>query len=93
MKEEPGEEDREKPRGRFAKRRADQPEAATKDASKDTMTPGPRNPDPLPPTNADGYVTVPSEDEVSGKALDADPQPPAAAPLPKPRRNKDAAGV
>lgn len=41
-------------------------------------TPGPRNPEPLPASNAAGFVAVPSdEDEVAGSVGD-DPHPPAS---------------
>jgi Protein of unknown function (DUF2934) len=93
MKDEPGEELREEPGGRFAKQLADLPDQATEDTSGDASTPGPRNPDPEPPTNAEGYVAVPSEDDVAGRALGDNPQPPAVKPQPKPRRVKDPAGV
>ena len=93
MKDEPGEELREEPGGRFAKQLADLPDQASEDTSGDPRTPGPRNPDPAPPTNPEGYVTVPSEDDVAGRALGDDPQPPVAKPQPKPRRVKDPAGV
>ena len=93
MKDEPGEELREEPGGRFAKQLADLPDEATEDASGDPDMPGPRNPDPVPPTNAEGYVAVPSEDDVAGRAVGDDPQPPAAEPQTKPRRVKDPAAV
>ena len=93
MKEEAGEELREEPGGRFAKQLADLPEEATEDVSRDSTTPGPRNPDPMPPTNAEGYVTVPCVEDVAGGALGDDPQPPAAEPQSTPRRVKDSGAV
>jgi hypothetical protein len=93
MKDDPGKELRDEPGGRFAKQLADVPNEATQNESGDAATPGPRNPDPQPPTNAGGYVAVPSVDDVAGRAVGDDPQPPAADPLPKPRRIRDAAGV
>jgi len=90
MKDEPGEELREEPGGRFAKQLADLPEEAT-EASRDPMTPGPRNPEPVPPTNAEGFATVPSEHDVAARAVSGDPQPPAGEPLPNARPNKDSA--
>ena len=93
MKEELGEELREEPGGRFAKQLADMPEGAPENASPEVEMPGPRNPDPLPATNAEGYVAVPSVDDVAGRAVGEDPQPPAAEPQPKPRRVKDPAAV
>jgi Protein of unknown function (DUF2934) len=89
MKDEPGEELRKEPGDRFAEQLAELPEEATEVASGDSVTPGPRNPDPIPPTNADGFVTVPSVDDVAGRAVGDDPQPPAADPPPKPRRIQD----
>ena len=93
MKDEPGPELREEPGGRFAKQLADLPEGAPENASPEVEMPGPRNPDPLPATNAEGYVAVPSVDDVAGRAVGDDPQPPAAGPLPKPRRVKNPAAV
>jgi hypothetical protein len=40
--------------------------------------PGPRNPTPLPPTNAEGYAEVPSSDDAAAGAVAGDPQPPQA---------------
>lgn len=42
-------------------------------------TPGPRNPPPLPPTNAKGFAVIPSIDEAAAGAVSGDPQPPHAA--------------
>jgi hypothetical protein len=93
MKDEPGDELREGPGGRFAKQLADLPETATEDTSGDTATPGPRNPVPTPATNAEGYVAVPSKDDVAAQALVDDPIPPAAKPRTRPRRAKDPSGA
>jgi Protein of unknown function (DUF2934) len=46
--------------------------------------PGPRNPEPIPPANAEGYVTVPSDSDVTPSALGDAPKPPPA----KPRRRR-----
>lgn len=54
MKDEPGEELREDPGGRFAKQLADLPEDRTAEASRRPATPGPQNPHPEPATNAGG---------------------------------------
>ena len=35
----------------------------------DVQNAGPRNPEPLPATNAEGYVAVPSEDDAAAGAL------------------------
>lgn len=44
-------------------------------------TPGPRNPDPLPPANPAGYVTVPSDEDVAPGAIGDDPHnPPPGGP-------------
>jgi hypothetical protein len=43
--------------------------------------PGPRNPDPIPPTNEEGYVTVPSDSDTAPGALGDAP-----SPAPKPGR-------
>jgi Protein of unknown function (DUF2934) len=74
--DEPGEELREEPGGRFAKQVADLPEQATEDRAGRPDIPGPRNPDPEPATNAEGYVAVPSSEEVAGAAIKDDPPPP-----------------
>jgi hypothetical protein len=46
--------------------------------------PGPRNPEPIPPTNEEGYVTVPSDSDTVAGALGDAPMPPPA----KPRRRR-----
>ena len=88
MKDEPGEELREEPGGRFAKQLADLPDQATEDTSGDPSTPGPRNPDPAPPTNAEGYVAVPSSQEAAGAPIKGDSQPRAPEPQSKRGRAK-----
>ena len=75
MRDEPEEELREEPGGRFAKQVADLPEQATDRAGRPDI-PGPRNPDPEPATNAEGYVAVPSSEGVAGAAIKDDPPPP-----------------
>ena len=90
MKDEPGEELREEPGGRFAKQLADLPDQETdRGCAGHPETPGPRNPDPKPATNAEGYVAVPSAEEVAGAAIKDDPQPLAPEPQSKRRRAKD----
>jgi hypothetical protein len=49
-------------------------------------TPGPRNPEPLPPGNAKGFATVPSEEDAAPGALGADPAPPPAGVEASPRK-------
>ena len=39
--------------------------------------PGPRDPEPQPATNAEGYVSVPSDEDKVAGSLGDDPQPPA----------------
>ena len=92
MKDEPEEDLREKPGGRFAQQLADLPDEATEGVSGDSTTPGPRNPAPMPPTNAEGYVAVPSVEDVAGGAIGDDPQAPGAEPQPK-SSGKDPAAV
>jgi hypothetical protein len=41
--------------------------------------PGPRNPDPVPPTNPEGYVTIPNVSDAAAMAQSDDPAPPPAA--------------
>jgi len=36
-------------------------------------TPGHRNPTPIPPTNKEGYVSIPSADDATGRALNDEP--------------------
>jgi Protein of unknown function (DUF2934) len=38
-------------------------------ARSEAATPGPRDPAPLPPTNAEGFATIPSEDRAAAGAL------------------------
>ena len=54
---------------------------------------GARHADRPSETNADGYATVPSEEDVPGRALGDDPEAPAAKPQPNPRRIKDPRAV
>jgi hypothetical protein len=74
MKEDAGPELREEPGGRFAKQLADLPET-----DGDGRTPGPRNPDPVTPTNADGYAAIPSADDRAAQSLTDTPRPPRRA--------------
>jgi hypothetical protein len=67
---------REEPGGRFAKQLAEAPEGSSDDLTGQVETPGPRNPPPEPPTNADGYVAIPSVEDAAGRAIADDPQPP-----------------
>ena len=76
MKDEPGEELREEP-GQAKGDRAGRPDI-----------PGPRNPDPEPATNAEGYVAVPSSEELAGAPINDDPQPRAPEPQSKRGRAK-----
>ena len=50
--------------------------------------PGPRDPKPLPATNTEGYVTVPSDEDVAPGALSDDPLNPAASGEARPRGAK-----
>jgi hypothetical protein len=68
MKDDAGSDLREEPGGRFAKQIAELPEE----------TPGPRNPVPMPPANAEGFVSIPSNDESAGRALSDDPVSPSS---------------
>jgi Protein of unknown function (DUF2934) len=74
MKEDVGPELREGPGGRFAKQIAELPEERLHTA--ETEAPGPRNPAPIPPTNPEGFVSIRSVDDASGRALSDDPVPP-----------------
>ena len=91
MKGAPGDELREGPGGRFAQQLAELPETSDEPSAEDIATPGPRNPEPEPPTNAEGYVAVSSRDEVTGAALGDDSRPPDANSRPTPRQIKDPA--
>jgi hypothetical protein len=78
MKEDPGPELREEPGGRFAKQLASLPEKREEDDLARPGTPGPRNPTPLPPTEPDGHVAIPSVgDKMAGALNPAPPIPPA----------------
>jgi hypothetical protein len=88
MKDDPGKELREEPGGRFAKQLANLPAEETEKASGDFTKRGPRNPDPVPPTNAEGCVTVPSVDDVAKRDIVDGPQPPASELQSNPRRAK-----
>jgi hypothetical protein len=88
MKDDPGKELREEPGGRFAKQLANLPDKETEDASQDSAAPGRRNPDAVPPTKTEGYVTVPSVDEVARRAIVDGPQPPASELQSNPGRAK-----
>jgi hypothetical protein len=70
---------REEPGGRFAKQLAEAPEGSSDDLTEQLEMPGPRNPAPEPPTNAAGYVGIPSVEDAAGGAVSDDPQPPPAA--------------
>jgi len=73
MKRDPGgDELREGPGGRFAKQIADAPEKPD--------SPGPRNPDPLPPTGSDGHAEVPDNEDAAARAMSDDPAPIVAGP-------------
>lgn len=76
MKSDPGPELREEPGGRFAEQLDDAPEGRP---SEQEETPGPRNPSPIPPTNADGYAVVPSVDDAAAGSVFGDPRPPETA--------------
>ena len=89
MKADPGPELREDPGGRFAKQLAAAPDGAG-DASGQGETPGPRNPAPEPPTNAEGYVAIPSVEDAAGRAVADDPRPPPAAGEAQSRRRAKA---
>jgi hypothetical protein len=72
MKTNPGQQ----PRDGFAQQLAEAPEQSAENASRPIEPPGPRNPAPMPPTNAEGYVAVPSVEDAAGLAIGDDPQPP-----------------
>jgi hypothetical protein len=69
IKDPSGRELREEPGGRFVKQLSDLPDRA---ADPHPEMPGPRDPQPLPPTNEEGYVALPSVDDVAGRALKDD---------------------
>ena len=83
MKHEAGADLREEPGGRFAKQIAELPEETPEAGPANPETPGPRNPAPMPPTNAEGFVTIPSEDDAAGRALGDDPTAASAEPQTK----------
>lgn len=57
----------EEPGGRFAQQLADAPDSAESP---------PRNPAPIPPAGPEGYVAVPSRDDVAPGTVSDDPAPP-----------------
>ena len=75
MKEDAGTDLREGPGGRFAQQIAHLPEEGPEGRPTTLDTPGPRNPTPIPPTNDEGYVSIPSVDDATGGALNDDPAP------------------
>ena len=77
MKENPGPEMREEPGGRFAKQIADLPEGSSETGPAEPETPGPRNPAPIPPTNPEGFVAIPSVHSAAAGALSDDPVSPS----------------
>ena len=57
--------------------------------------PGPRDPAPMPPTNSEGYVEVPSRDDVAAGATaesSGAPRAPVAPPARRSRRKPDPVG-
>jgi Protein of unknown function (DUF2934) len=67
---------REEPGGRFAKQIDELPGEPPEVGPAESETPGPRNPAPMPPTNAEGFVAIPSVDDAAGRALSDNPVPP-----------------
>ena len=65
MKDDATAELREEPAGRFSKQIAESPETAPADFD----TPGPRNPAPIPPTDGEDYVAIPSADAAAAGAF------------------------
>ena len=59
--------------------RADQPVVTSREQTRPTQAekPGPRDPQPQPATNAEGYVSVPSDEDKVAGSLGDDPRPPA----------------
>ena len=78
----PAAESRKPRRDRLAGEVARRPEERPEPAS---ATPGPRNPEPMPPTTAEGHVEVPSVEDVAAGAVSDDPRPPGSQPR-APRR-------
>ena len=64
----------------------------TRSKAPPTDKPGPRDPEPLPATNTEGYVTVPSEEDVAAGAFDDDPKNPTASGKARPRRTRTTNG-
>lgn len=94
-KADPGPERPKEPRDRSAKHPGEVTEPGTQDASGPVETPGVRNPAPIPPANAEGYVAVPSVEDVAAFAVGADPQPlaedkaqPSLEPMPTQRLDR-----
>ena len=62
--------------GRFAQQLAELPDQPAEERAERPDIPGPRNPDPEPATNAEGYVAVPSSENVAALGLKTiKPQP------------------
>jgi Protein of unknown function (DUF2934) len=80
-KDNPGPDLRKEPGGRLAKQVAHLPEGPVVD------TPGPRNPEPTPRTNAEGYASIPSVSDAAAMAQSDDPAPPPAKGGRRVRRN------
>ena len=88
MKHDAGADLREGPGGRFAKQIAELPEETPEAGSAEPEIPGPRNPAPMPPTNAEGFVAIPSVDESAGRSLSDDPVPPPSGEGPQEVRRR-----
>jgi hypothetical protein len=48
--------------------------------------PGLRNPEPMPATNAKGYVTIPTDEDIAPGAVSAGPAAPQTPPCPRSAR-------
>lgn len=66
--------------GRVQTAPVDRPSPSEDGAARAVETPGPRNPEPLPPTNVEGYVAVPSAEDDAPAATKGDRPAPARAP-------------
>ena len=61
------------------KMRTDEPVVNSREQKRPSQAekPGPRDPEPQPPTNPEGHVSVPSDEDKVAGSLGDDPRPPA----------------
>ena len=71
--------------------RTDQPVVTSREQRTPTQAekPGPRDPEPQPATNAEGYVSVPSDEDKVAGSLGDNPRPPGGSSMNAPSDTPD----